>query len=540
MSKPKARAAGAAAVLHAEPAAPFATPRTPDELHRFLERELDLRVSRRPLLAGSCAPFDYLVHTFFEGRYTHGLPGERKGRPPRAAADCVVWANRGGGKTFLGAVATMLDLVFKPGVQVRILGGSLEQSRRMYAHLRGLFEREPLRGLVDGKVTEKRIRLVSGSCAEILAQSETAVRGTRVQKVRCDEVELFDRDIWAAAQLTTRSMRLSGPWGQWVRGSIEAVSTMHLPFGLMWDVVSDARAPEEGAAAAGTRRGRVLFRWGLVDSLERCGPAFRCEGCALAPECGGRAKGPGEGAAGGHIPVEDALAMKSRVDTGTWVAEMLCLRPRRSHSVLPEFDAEVHCYGSKDDPRERADGQLAPAGEIVCGMDLGVRAPTVILWASRGGDGVLRVFDEHVREGARLADHVAQITDGEGRAGRRGWPAPAWIAPDPAVRNRTIQGKSDAQVMQEAGLSLRTRSMLIAEGLRLLRVRLDPAAGPPRLLVHRRCARLIESLSRYHYHENRPESLEPVKDGHDHAVDALRYLVVNLDRPYRAATGRYT
>jgi hypothetical protein len=516
--------------------APFPTPRTPDELHGFLERTLGVRIARRPLLAGSSAPFDYLVHTFFEGRFTHGMP-EQGQQPVRAAPDCVVWANRGGGKTFLGAVATMLDLVFKPGVQVRILGGSLEQSGRMYAHLRRLFEHEALRELVDGKVTEKRIRLVNGSCAEILAQSETAVRGTRVQKVRCDEVELFSRDIWAAAQLTTRSMRLRGPWGAWVRGSIEAASTMHRPMGLMWDLVSDAHRPGEVADAAAPGRGRVLFRWGLVDSLEPCGPEHRCEACALAPECAGRAKGPRDE---GHIPVADALAMKARVDTATWEAEMLCLRPRRSHCVLPEFDPEVHCYGSADDPRLPEDGPMAPAGEIVCGMDLGIRAPTVILWASRGEDDVLRIFDEHVREGARLAEHVAQITAGEGRAGLRGWPSPRWVAPDPVVRAKNLQtGKSDAQVFQEAGLTLRLRAMPQAEGLRLVRVRLDPAAGPPRLLVHRRCAHLIESLSRYHYPENRPESLEPVKDGHDHAVDALRYLVVNLDRPYRTRAGSY-
>lgn len=548
MSKRESPAPAAPAAPRRDLAIPFATPTTPDQLHRLLDREFDLRIARRPLLPGSSAPFDYLVHTFFEGRFTHAQPGDGDGhpaaRPQRAAQDCVIWANRGGGKTFLGAVATMLDLVFKPGIQVRILGGSLEQSGRMYAHLRALFEHDALRPLLDGKPTEKRIRLTSGSCAEILAQSQTAVRGTRVQKVRCDEVELFDREIWAAAQLTTRSMRLRGPWGPWVRGTIEAASTMHRPFGLMWDIVGDARPPEEGPEPHAPRRGRVLFRWGLIDSLERCGPEFRCDACALAEECAGRAKSP-ERQAGGHLPIADALAMKTRVDTQTWLAEMLCLRPRRSHCVLPEFDPEIHCYGNPDDPPRPADGAgagspLAPDGEIVCGMDIGVRAPTVILWASRGDDGVLRIFDEHAREGARLADHIAQITAGDGRSGARGWPAPRWIAPDPAVRARSAQsGRSDAQIMREAGLSIRTRSMLRAEGLRLVRTRLDPAAGPPRLLVHRRCRRLIESLSRYHYPEDRPESLEPVKDGHDHAVDALRYLVVNLDRPYTSRTACY-
>ena len=45
--------------------------------------------------------------------------------------------------------------------------------------------------------------------------------------------------------------------------------------------------------------------------------------------------------------------------------------------------------------------------------------------------------------------------------------------------------------------------------------------------------------SRYHYNENKPESLEPEKDGHDHACDALRYMLLNLDEPHRTETRNY-
>jgi hypothetical protein len=45
--------------------------------------------------------------------------------------NCVVWANRSGGKTFDGALLTWLDSVFKGGCETKILGGSGEQSQRM-------------------------------------------------------------------------------------------------------------------------------------------------------------------------------------------------------------------------------------------------------------------------------------------------------------------------------------------------------------------------------------------------------------------------
>ena len=49
------------------------------------------------------------------------------------------------------------------------------------------------------------IQLVNGSRVEVLSQSERAVRGQRVHRLRCDEVELFDPAVWDAAQLVTRS-----------------------------------------------------------------------------------------------------------------------------------------------------------------------------------------------------------------------------------------------------------------------------------------------------------------------------------------------
>jgi hypothetical protein len=35
--------------------------------------------------------------------------------------------------------------------------------------------------MLDGRITERRVKLTNGSVAEVLAQSETSVRGTRVQ-----------------------------------------------------------------------------------------------------------------------------------------------------------------------------------------------------------------------------------------------------------------------------------------------------------------------------------------------------------------------
>ena len=517
----------------------WARPETGDALHAWIARVLGVEVPRRALLDGHASPFDYLRFAFFGDMAGGALSG---GDGP---ADCVVWANRGGGKTFLGAVATCLDLVFKPGIAVRILGGSLEQSRRMHAHLAALFDRDALRPLVAGKITRDRVTLRNGSSCEVLAQSQTSVRGTRVQKLRCDEVELFDPELWEAAQLVTRSAQCGDVF---VRGSVEALSTMHRPHGMMFRIVREA--------SEGSRR---LFKWGVVDVLGACADDRQCEGsepapidgegcdggrdeghgqrrgaCALLDACAGRAKiRDATGSPAGHIPVRDAIDLRARVGAHTWEAEMLCLRPRRDGCVLPEFDPRVHVAGAFPDDAQpddaRSDGNHS--GELVAGVDFGFRAPTVILWGMVDPRGCLWITREHAASEMLLDTTIALL---------RERPAPAWVGVDPAGRQRHEQtGRSNIQQMRRAGIVVRDARIAMMEGLGLVRARLRPAqaGAAPALMVMARCEKLIESIERYRYPEDRPESLSPIKDGSDHAVDALRYLVQNLDRPMKTATG---
>ena len=94
-------------------------------------------------------------------------------------------------------------------------------------------------------------------------------------------------------------------------------------------------------------------------------------------------------------------------------------------------------------------------------------------------------------------------------------------------------------MLRRAGWRIRTRRSLIAEGVAAIRRRLDPAVPPPRLVIHPRCVKLIESLAGYHFDARRPDCPDPVKDGPDHAVDALRYLVVNLESTARVQACDY-
>jgi len=477
-----------------EPLSPLAAPTSRAELRAWLALFLDLALTDRPRTPRAAATLDYLAHAFF---------GPAPGQP----RDCVVWAGRGGGKTFLGALATALDLLFKPEIEVAILAGSREQASRMYEHLRALFARDPLARLLEAPPTERGLALRNGSRCRIVAASDASIRGLRPQILRCDEIELFKPELWQAAQLVTRSRRC-GPHD--VAGAVEAFSTMHRPGGLMSRVVAEAASDPPA---------RTLFRWGLVDVLETCPPARPCATCPLQPECNGAAK-----FGRGHITIDDAITLKRRVSQSAWNAEMLCLAPRRDDLVFPEFDRNLHV----------AAAAFHDAGEAVAwcaGMDFGFRAPTVVLLAAHLPGGHLHIERETAKRQSLLAEHLEALARP---------PRPGFIAIDPAGRQRSEQtGLSSAAIIRRAGFAVRDRRASLAEGLAALRARLKPATGAPTLTIHPRCTTLIESLERYHYPDDDPTSEIPVKDGPDHAVDALRYLVVSIDRAYRSHSARY-
>lgn len=90
-------------------------PKNRRELHRYVKEHLNVDIPTDSFCEDHAAPMDYLAYCFFEDR-----------RQPRSSTDCIVWANRAGGKTLLAAIATLLDAHFKPDCHARILGGSGE------------------------------------------------------------------------------------------------------------------------------------------------------------------------------------------------------------------------------------------------------------------------------------------------------------------------------------------------------------------------------------------------------------------------------
>ncbi|MBA7606618.1 hypothetical protein ES703_13768 [subsurface metagenome] len=469
-------------------------PRTRRDLKNYVKVFLGIDIPDKKICSEHNSPMDYLWHSFsadFAANKT-------------ANADAIVWANRSGGKTELAAIATLLDCTFKPNCQVRILAGSGEQAGRMYEYLTG-FLHNGFEEFLAGPVLKSKCRFVNGSAVEVLTQSPMSVRGQHIQKLRCDEVELFDEDVFAAAKFTTQSTAN-------LIAAMEMISTMYRPYGLMQKIVSSAK---EFATP--------VFKWCLWEVIEKCTDRS-CSQCRLWDDCQGRAK-----QTAGFLKIDDCITARRRASRAGWEAEMLCKRPSLENVVFDEFDPTTHVKPIDYDPNL----------PLYRALDFGFVNPFVCLWIQVDQDNIVRVIDEYIRSRATIDVHAEEIKSrtpgGEQRV--------AATFCDPAGKSvNDVTGTSVLRELRTLGIVTRFRRSGILEGIELIRHSLRAGDGKSRLLISPRCQRLIEAMRCYHYPESGGAATSelPLKDGlYDHPIDALRYFFVNYKHTTKATSRRY-
>ena len=448
-------------------------PESRADLSRFCDAYCGLRVPGRKICDCHDSPLDYLSYVFLEAD-SHGK-------------DVLVWANRGGGKTQLGAVASLLDCLFKSRCDVRILGGSLQQSQKMYGYLcdmaGGMFS-----GQVDGRLTVNGCSFLNRSNVQVLTQSQSSVRGNHVQRLRCDEVELFDEKVWQAAQYVTKSKH-------GIRGRLEAMSTMHMPYGLMSELVG-----------GGGDNGFKVFRWCLMEVLEKCLDR-ECSQCYLMEDCKGRAK-----FCDGYFSIDDAISQKRRGSKRGWLSEMMCMKPSASDQVFDEFDVD----------RNVSELSYVSNCETYRSFDFGYSNPLVCLLI-QVRYGMVMVLDEYVVERKTIAEHAKMI--------KKKWRYPiAGNYCDPAGRQvNDVTGSSAVSELEGYGIKCESRASRVLEGVELIRSFVLSGDNQARLLIDPKCKRLIKAMQMLRYKRVDGRLTEqPDKDGeHDHLIDALRYFFVN-------------
>ena len=218
---------------------------------------------------------------------------------------------------------------------------------------------------------------------------------------------------------------------------------------------------------------------------------------------------------------------------------MLCRRPRADRIIFSEFDPARHVAPLV----YRADLPLYRA------LDFGYANPFVCLWvqvddqrgmqnAERGMNeqndkevmepidlsGVqVRVLAEYVERERPIGDHVRVLRERD--------PGPVFATfADPAGWQRSdVTGTGPCQELARWGIKVRTPRCGILEGIELLR-RLLNRGGSVGLVIDPSCRWLIRAFQDYHWSSSADGALSerPAKDGADHPIDALRYLVTGL------------
>jgi hypothetical protein len=147
-----------------------------------------------------------------------------------------------------------------------------------------------------------------------------------------------------------------------------------------------------------------------------------------------------------------------------------------------------------------------PPGRWYGGLDFGLRNPFAAVWGVLDRDDVFWVVGEYYARDKTLA-HVAQCLP-------RGV---TWYA-DP-------EGAREIKELRCAGFVIRKGDNSKRPGIAAVRARLEN--GTLKVLAGA-CPNLLAEAQLYRYDHEAGRSEEPVKE-HDHALDALRYLVSKLD-----------
>lgn len=500
-------------------------PETPQGLLDYCREHYGLTIPKQRICPDHNVPADYLIRKFFENPGKSWSANDLERWAP--IGDVIVWACRNGLKTLLAGILSHLDCKFKPGCDVRILGGSLDQSKKAYKYFTDCCEKASPHELV-GEPTERETKFINRSKTEVLTQSRKSVKGPHVPKVRCDEVEEFDEDVWGLVQFTTASR-------PGIKSSFESLSTAHSPYGRTIRLV-------DAAADSGQR----VLKWCLWEVIEACPETADCDKCkgikardenqlvhTFFEICQGKAKLIREKRFP-CITIEDAHKIFCRSSFEEYESNMLCRRPRQGGGRFykeydDRFPGGIHVipdqYKSDWPTYEAYDG--------------GYHHPRASVYQINPATDQRIKIDEWAPENLGTSDFVEGLD-----AWRKvqGYREPEIRVCDPAATDLIAEFKKGVPSKGIPGVDIKPanndRKAGQAEIRRLLRI--NDRIGGPMFLVCQRCKVGRREMRELYYPQVSPD--KPPAEDHvkmnDHGPDTDRYMMMALAKKGEMFVGR--
>lgn len=446
-----------------------------------------MKVATLPVCPGHSAPIEFLTAWVQD-------------RPPVS----LVHGPRGGGKSYLAAVATHIDSIRYDRHGTRILGGSLAQSEQVYHALRDFHS---IRGVASPctAITATRATYRTGSEVSVLAASRTSVRGPHVATLRLDEVDEIDPDIREAA--FGMCMRLHG-----VPASVSLTSTWHRVGGPMSDLVDRGRAGEF-----------PTFSFCAFEVLERCpeersGPDLEnCPACPIVKWCHDGGPVPKAKRADGHYAIDSLIQKTQALSLRVFESDYLCLGPRAAGLWFVNFSTANVTEKAEYDPRL----------PVHLAIDSGVFTGAVFFQVREvlSGRWEAVVFAEYLVEGQTAETAAKSLVS---LSEQRCQGQIHVISTDPAGSARNAVGPAVVAEYERVFGRGRVRHWPIrpvADSLALLESFVSAADGTRGLSIHPRCKALIRAFENYRRAKRQSQWQDYPEDPnhpHEDLIDALR------------------
>jgi hypothetical protein len=202
--------------------------------------------------------------------------------------------------------------------------------------------------------------------------------------------------------------------------------------------------------------------------------------------------------------------------------------------VFEEFDEKVHIINPFIIPND---------WERIVSIDHGLVNPTAVLWGAIDYDENIYIYDEYYKANDIVSNHAQRIwekTEDQNIT--------LWVI-DPQTKAKTMVKNGMPWSIQEEYADNGIQPVLannevlasinrIKEYLHIQKDRIHPITqqrGAPKLFIMNNCVNLLEEIPTYRWRKqtsaqelNNPE--KPIKYK-DHAVDALRYLIMSRPEP---------
>ena len=406
-------------------------------------------------------------------------------------SDILVLANRSGGKTATSGMATAL-VAYHDRVSSKVLGGSGEQSLRMYEEAKWLLEQGYEDRLSDD-ILKTEAPFIGGHSISIMTQSMKSVRGPHPPLVVYDEIDEFEEDVFEAG----KSIPKTDPRRDFP-AKLVMQSTRHYPGGLM----SKAWKKEDDDLKK--------FVWCIWEIIEKCGPEYNCTSCALTNAgCPGKKVLAGSD---GYFSIRDTIKMYKRLSTDGWNSEWLCNAPRKAGMVYNEFDRKVN--GSKR-------WLWTPKIPIWRSCDYGIDNHTVVQYWQVDGQGRGWQFYEMRWTGTAPSVIVKEMIAEENK---RGWQKFDGTIVDPTAAGfRKELENAGKRLPKERGL--KTCILAVNDrdpGITKVRDKLVPRDdGLPGVMIDPVNAKeTVDEMESWKMKNGVPVKMD------DHGCDALRYFVM--------------